>query len=219
MIWFDGLGPAVRLWLVLTAPRGKSQNNSVTLKIVVATFCVSCLAVELRAIYGSFLSRVTQQRWVLMWNSIRPFIVRPSVRMSVTFRYRIETAEHHTFFSTSHGSPIILVFPVQIRSFPKWALKTGVVYKFCNFLSNRVTNLQTMWNSWIFPWRFAALGILSVTLIRPATLSRFRDFATAYKSADLLTYLLTHTMPALVLLSVVGVMGRNATVHDPKPFI
>jgi len=27
-------------------------------------------------------------------------------------------------------------------------------------------------------------------LIRPATLSRFRDFAAAYKSADLLTYLL-----------------------------
>ena len=28
-------------------------------------------------------------------------------------------------------------------------------------------------------------------LIHPATLSRFRDFAAAYKSADLLTYLLT----------------------------
>jgi len=28
-------------------------------------------------------------------------------------------------------------------------------------------------------------------LIRPATLSRFRDFAAAYKSADLLTYLYT----------------------------
>jgi len=28
-------------------------------------------------------------------------------------------------------------------------------------------------------------------LVRPATLSRFRDFAAAYKSADLLTYLLT----------------------------
>ena len=38
-------------------------------------------------------------------------------------------------------------------------------------------------------------------LIRPATLSRFkRDFAAAYKSADLLTYLLTYFGPITVII-------------------
>jgi len=53
----------------------------------------------------------------------------------------------------------------------------------------RVITLQTMWNSPTIPWRFAALlPMLSVT----------------------------HIMPVLVLLLVVGV-GMKQTMHDPIP--
>jgi len=49
-----------------------------------------------------------------------------------------------------------------------------------------VTTLQTMWNYLTFPWRFAALGMLSVT----------------------------HIMPVLVLLSVLGVGMQQCMIKN-----
>ena len=68
-------------------------------------------------------------------------------------------------------------------SFPRLGMWSVPYHKFVNILDsnmnacNRVTTLQTMWNSLTIPWRFTALlPMLSVT----------------------------HIMPVLVLLSVVG---------------
>ena len=59
--------------------------------------------------------------------------VRPSVRLSVTFRYQMKTAQHIVIVSSPYGSPIILVLPasnifkIPTGSPPAGALNTSGV--------------------------------------------------------------------------------------------
>jgi len=74
---------------------------------------------------------------------------------------------------------------------------------------NRATTLQTMWNSLTIPEQFAALGMLSVQSINQ---SKHISIA-PYVATNQRRISVTHRMPALVLLSVVGVGMQQCMIR------
>jgi len=94
----------------------------VKITLIIAELYTRC------AIHGSSADFIARQHSNADSRYLYRNSVCPSVRLSVTLRYCIETAEHVIILSSAYGRPIILVFPA-LKSFAKFWRGQGVEYR------------------------------------------------------------------------------------------